>query len=107
VTASDAAYRALAKAFARDPRVTPPAEERGGFGSNGYRVDGKIFAMRVGGALAVKLPKTEVDAAVAEGRGERLRMGGRVMKEWLVVNSPPTKWNAVVKRSRKFVGGGE
>jgi hypothetical protein len=105
MTTIDAAFRALAETFANDPRVTPPAEARGRFGANGFKVDGKIFAMCVGDALVVKLPKDEIDAAVAEGRGERLRMGkGRVMKEWLVVHEPPAKWRAIVARARELVG---
>jgi hypothetical protein len=108
MTANDAAFRALAKAFANDPRVSPPGDERGRFGSNGFKVDGKIFAMSVAGALVVKLPKVEIDAIVAEGRGERLTMGkGRVMKEWLVVREPPAKWRAIVTRARLFVGDGD
>lgn len=103
--APDAAYHALASAFARDPRVTPPADVRGRFGANGYKVDGKIFAMSVGGALVVKLPKGEIDAAIAAGHGERLAMGGRVMKEWLVVTGAPATWKAFVRRARAFVGG--
>lgn len=107
MTATDTAYHALARVFAGDPRVTPPTETRGRFGANGFKVDGKIFAMCVGGSLVVKLPKDEIDAAVAEGRGERLRMGeGRVMREWLVVHEPPTKWSAIVGRARRFVGDG-
>lgn len=103
--APDAAYHALAREFARDPRVTPPAAERGRFGANGYKVDGKVFAMSVGGALVVKLSKREVDAAIAAGQGERLAMGGRVMKEWLVVDGSPATWRALARRARAFVSG--
>lgn len=102
---SDSAYRALAEAFVHDARVTPPVAGRGRFGSNGYKVDGKVFAMRVDGALVVKLPQREIAAAIAEGRGERLTMGGRAMKEWLVVKSPPARWRAIAERARAFVGG--
>lgn len=105
MTATEDAYRGLARLFSRDPRVSPPAEERSRFGANGYTVDGKIFAMSVRGALVVKLPKSEVDDAVAAGCGERLRMGGREMKEWLVVARPPSTWKDLVKRARRFVGG--
>lgn len=104
MTAEDAAFTALAEYFAGDPRITLPAAKRGSFGSNGFRVEGKIFAMRVNGKLTVKLPKEEVDAAVAKGHGERLTMGnGRVMKEWLVVHAPPPKWKAFAERALAFV----
>lgn len=107
MTAFAGAYRALAQAFASDPRVTSPSEERGRFGSNGYRVDGKTFAMSVDGRLAVKLRKEEIDAAVRDGHGERLTMGRRVMREWLVVTCPPARWSGFVQRARRFVGGDE
>lgn len=84
-----------------------PAATGGKFGANGLRVDGKIFAMWVREAFVVKLPASDIEAAVAEGRGERLVMGkGRVMKEWLVVHEPPTSWRAIAERARKFVAGG-
>jgi len=105
VKAPAAAYRALAAAFADDPRVTPPAEERGRFGSNGYAVDGKVFAMSVDGALVVKLSKADVDAAIADGHGARLTMGTREMKEWLVVTAPASRWRDYAERARRFVGG--
>lgn len=103
---SDAAYGALARGFADDPRVTLPTERRGKFGGNGLKVDGKVFAMWVRGALVVKLPRSEIDAAVAAARGERLSMGpGRVMKEWLVVHEARHRWPAIARRARAFVAG--
>lgn len=109
-TASDGeiapAYARLTRSFAGDERVTLPADKRGKFGSNGLKVDGKIFAMWVRGALVVKLPKADIDAAVAAGHGERLSMGpGRVMKEWLVVKQPERKWLELARRAHTFVGG--
>jgi hypothetical protein len=101
-----AAYAALARRFADQQRVTLPANERGKFGSNALKVDGKIFAMLVRGALAVKLSPGEVESATMAGRGEPLAMGrGRVMKEWLLVNEPPRNWYAVAERARAFVAG--
>jgi hypothetical protein len=102
-----ASYTALVRRFADQPRVTLPAEKRGKFGSNALKVDGKIFAMLVRGALAVKLPREEVESATLAGRGEPLAMGrGRVMKEWLLVNEPPKRWYAVAERACAFVAGG-
>jgi hypothetical protein len=102
---SDAAYRALASRFAADPRVTLPGEKRGKFGANGLKVDGKIFAMWVRGALVVKLAPNEIDAAVAAERGERLAMGKRVMKEWLVVYEDERRWPVIARRARDYVAG--
>lgn len=109
-TSSDAraavAYAALARRFVGQPRVSLPADKRGKFGSNALKIDGKIFAMLVKGALAVKLSPAEVEATAMAGRGEPLSMGrGRVMKGWLVVNEPPRRWYAFAERARAFVAG--
>lgn len=100
----DAAFAALVAGFADDPRVTLPAAQQGRFGSKGLRVDGKVFAMRVAGKLAVKLTKAEVDAALARGQGHALEMGERVMKAWLVVHDPAS-WAEHAMRARELVGG--
>jgi hypothetical protein len=101
-----AAYAALGRRFANHPRVTLPAEERGKFGNNALKVDGKIFAMLVRGTLAVKLSPGEVESATKAGRGEPLAMGpGRVMKGWLVVNEAPQRWYSLAERARAFVAG--
>lgn len=100
------AYARLVRAFVRDPRVTTPEEPNGRFGTNGLRVDGKIFAMWVRGALVVKLPRKDVDHAVATQAGVRLEMGrGRVMREWLVVGEPERHWKSIAERARRYVGG--
>lgn len=100
-----AAYATLVRRFAAQPRVTVPASKRGKFGSNALKIDGKIFAMLVKGALAVKLPVAEVEAASIAGQGEPLSMGRRVMKEWLLVNEPSQRWYAVAEQARAFVAG--
>jgi hypothetical protein len=106
VAASTVAYAELARRFERQTGVTLPAPRRGKFGENALKVDGKIFAMLVKGALAVKLPAAEVQAATEAGRGEPLAMGkGRVMKEWLVVLEPPSRWFALAERARAYVTG--
>ena len=106
VVQAEAAYTALVRRFADQPRVTLPADKRGKFGGNALKVDGKIFAMLVKGGLAVKLSPDEVQAATTAGRGEPLSMGrGRVMKEWLLVNEPSRRWYAVAESARAFVAG--
>jgi hypothetical protein len=95
---------ALAHQLTADAEVTPPAPSRGRFGQNGLRVRGKVFAMLVDDALAVKLPAAEVEAAVASEAGERLVLGRRRMKEWLCVRGPMTSWKAWADRARMHVG---
>lgn len=100
------AYAALSAVFADDEAVTAPSAKRGKFGTNGFKVHGKVFAMWAQGALVVKLPSAEVEASVADGRGERFTMGaGRVMREWLVVREPTSRWPDIVRRARAFVAG--
>jgi TfoX/Sxy family transcriptional regulator of competence genes len=102
-----AAFEGIVAAFARDPRVTPPAAERGAFGSNGLKVDGKIFAMLVRGSLVLKLPREVVEALVASGRGEPFETGGgRVMKEWVVIRDVQAKWLELAREAHAFVDGG-
>ena len=101
-----AAFGRIVAAFARDPRVTPPAPERGAFGSNGLKVDGKIFAMLVRGSLVLKLPRDVVEAFVASGRGEPFETGGgRVMKEWVVIRDVQAKWLDLAREAHAFVSG--
>jgi hypothetical protein len=70
----------------------------------GRRVVRAIFAMLMGGALAVKPPPAEVEAATTAGRGEPLAMErGRVMKGSLVVKEPPQRWYAIAERARPRV----
>ena len=75
----------LVEAFPDDPDVERSFGERGRFGGRGLRVRGKTFAMPVGAGLTIKLPRDRIDALVASGIGERLRMGSRQMTEWLVI----------------------
>jgi hypothetical protein len=104
-THREAAYAAVASKLSADARVVPPSQKRGKFGANGFKVDGKVFAMWVRGSLVVKLSQSEIDAAVAAGRGERLAMGKRVMKEWLVVHEDERRWPAIARRACAYVGG--
>ncbi|HLG73226.1 MAG TPA: hypothetical protein VK009_22620 [Chloroflexota bacterium] len=88
------------------PGVTPPAEDSGGrrsFGSNGLKVDGRIFAMLVRGRLVVKLPRNRVDELVAAGEGERFETA-RVMKEWLTLSpSSGLDWLELAREALAFV----
>ena len=77
------------------PDVTPPSNgaQKKRFGSSELKVRNKIFAMLVRERLVVKLPKSRVDTLVASGNGERFdpRHDGRLMKEWLVLETTSEK----------------
>lgn len=85
--------------FADDPRVMPPDSRSARFGSNGVKINGKVFAMEWQGALAVKLSAQRVSELASKGEGAPLEMGSRRMKEWLVAEAPTT-WSALAMEAR-------
>lgn len=89
-----------------NPDVTPP--ERGhAFGASALKTHGKVFAMLSKGKLVLKLPKPRVDALVADAAGERFdpRRDGRVMKEWVVIDSTSDDvWLSLAQEAMAFVG---
>lgn len=97
-------FARVVEAFAGEVNVG--REERQGFGSGALKVKGKIFAMMSSkGKFVVKLPKERVDELVDGGKGERFDPGGgRLMKEWFVVESPKVDWIALAREAREFVG---
>jgi hypothetical protein len=102
-------FAVVVEAFARSPGVTPPAgeaESKRAFGSNGLKVQNKIFAMLVKDHFVVKLPRTRVDELVASGTGDRFDPGhGRVMKEWLTIGpEAEADWVSLAKEAMEFVG---
>lgn len=112
---SDPRFVRLCNALAKDPRYAAAVAELraqrtiGGarrFGSNGLRVGGRIFAMMAQGTLVVKLPRSRVDALVADGDGERFDPGhGRIMREWFVVTNPSVRWRKLATEAFEFVAG--
>jgi hypothetical protein len=105
---SVAEFEAVVAAFAHDRHVEPPHPKRSSFGSNGLRVDGRIFAMLVRGAFVVKLPGPRVAELIETGRGAPFDAGkGRPMKEWVVVRSAPSTWIDLSREARRFVGAKE
>ena len=107
-TSAEETYERLCQTMLAEPDVTRESgrdQRRGGFGSSALRVDDKIFAMLAGGRLVVKLPRTEVDALVTLGEGERFTAGkGRPMREWLVVRSQSEyQWLRFAREALAFV----
>jgi TfoX/Sxy family transcriptional regulator of competence genes len=99
----DSRFRHLVAAFSSDRRVKSGKM----MASFGLRVDGKIFAMLVRGALVTKLPRERVHELVASGQGRQFDPGhGRLMKEWLVLESPDVPWLDLAREAYQFVGGG-
>ena len=74
----------------------------------GFRVDGKIFAMLVDDALAVKLPADRCAALVAEGAAVPLDTRGRPMREWVRMRGEPDveRWRALAREALAFVRPG-
>jgi TfoX/Sxy family transcriptional regulator of competence genes len=104
------------KAFAARPKLAPvvaafeaskkAATGRRRFGSNGLKVNGKLFALFTHGTLVVKLPKERVAALVASRVGEPYDPGrGRLMKEWLEVTSAKASWIDLAEEAHDFVRG--
>lgn len=103
----DDRFELLVEEFLGTPGVDPPTTGRG-FGASGLKVHNKIFAMLSGGKLVVKLPKARVDALVADDMGERFdpRRDGRVMREWLTIDSRHgDQWMALAQEALDYVGG--
>lgn len=75
------------------------------FASYGLKVNGKIFAMLYKGRLVVKLPAARANQLASARSGEYFRLGKKVMKEWVVVHTPPgAGWRKFAEEAREFVG---
>lgn len=102
-TAADVEVRfaGVAAAFRRRRGVT---KKRMFSTENALAIHGKIFAMLTPkGAFVVKLPKTRVDALVADGCGERFGPGARKMKEWVAVAPDGGDWAELAHEAYAFV----
>lgn len=104
---AQARYAAIVKALTVRPAVTTEAAGGRGFGSSGQlKVDNRIFAMLVRGALVVRLPRERVNQLVESRDGVRFdpRRDGRLMKEWVVL-SPASRmdWLSLAREAMRFV----
>lgn len=107
----EAEFASIVAKLSNKPGVTPPSESDGThrkFGSNGLKINGRVFAMlSTEKRLIVKLPRERVDALVKTGDGERFdpRRNGRVMREWIVIKpSSKANWLQLARESIEFVG---
>jgi len=95
-------------AFLEIDGVTPPGStSRRQFGSNALRINGRIFAMLVRGALVAKLPAKRVAAAIDRGEGVAFDANkGRPMREWMTVPPDSTlDWLEIAREALTYVGG--
>ena len=106
-TNPDARYAALVARFAGEAGVTLTETASRSFGARALKVNGKIFAMLVNGALVLKLPKKRVDALVEQARGTRFDANkGTPMKEWIVLDESHSDaaWLELAREAKTFVG---
>ena len=67
-------------------------------------VDGKIVAFISKGRLVVKLPSDRIAALLESGEATPMRMGTRVMKQWLsVAYSTAARWVELAEESARYV----
>jgi len=100
----DPAFAPIVAAFAKDRSVTAGKL----MSSYGLKVNGKIFVMFGRGKFVAKLPKQRVDDLVSDGAGERFNPGhGRLMKEWIAIESRTDSWMELAKEAYKFVKAGK
>ncbi len=97
-------YAKVVEACSKLPGVSLGGDGKG-FGSRALKVKDKIFAMLSSrDELVVKLPRQRVDTLVESGAGRRFDPGhGRLMKEWLVVETPAKGWLPLALEAMEFV----
>jgi hypothetical protein len=99
-------FAVLVEALATRPGVGPPgASGRRGFGSAALTIDGSIFAMVVGGAVVLKLPRHRVEGLVAAGTGLPFAaVNGTPMREWIALDhGTPESDLALAEEAMAFV----
>ena len=102
----DERFAALVEALGTRPGVGPPGvSARRGFGSAALTVDGSIFAMVVGAAVVLKLPRHRVEGLVTAGTGLPFAAAnGTPMKEWVALDhGTPESDLALAEEALAFV----
>jgi hypothetical protein len=101
-------FAALVEALGTRPGVGPPgASAPRGFGSAALTVEGRIFAMVVGGGLVLKLPRHRVEGLITAGTGLPFAAAnGTPMKEWVALDhGTPESDLALAEEALAFVRG--
>lgn len=105
---ADERYQTLSASMLGQDGVTigTGSSSKRSFGADALCVNNKIFAMLVGGALVMKLPRQQVDALIAAGQGQRFANGaGRPMKEWIALRpDADLDWDGLGRAALAFVG---
>jgi TfoX/Sxy family transcriptional regulator of competence genes len=100
----DPSFAPIVDAFARNRNVTAGKL----MSSYGLKVNGKIFAMFGRQRFISKLPKHRVDELVGAGLGEHFDPGhGRLMKEWIAIESHKEIWLELAREAYRFVKAGK
>ena len=98
-------FEKLATALDVGPATTPAHATRPQrMNANAFCIRNKVFAMRVGEDLVIKLAPKRVAELIDSGVGKSNVVGGHAMKEW--VNLPPktqSKWSALARESLEYV----
>ncbi|MFI0449305.1 hypothetical protein [Actinomadura sp. 6N118] len=76
--------------------------------SDSLQLNGKSFAFVSKERLFLKVPAARVDEMVGKGEGENCVLGGRRMREWVVVPATGTpedrtRWRALLAESAAFI----
>lgn len=85
-TTPEGRYARLAARLAAGEPDVSLGTGRKGFGATALQCGGRMFALlSARGEFVVKLDAARVAALVAQDQGSPFTMGGRTMREWLVV----------------------
>jgi hypothetical protein len=106
-TEIDPSFVPVVEAFAKDRQVV--CGKGWGAGNTVLKVKGKIFAMTVSGNLVIKVSNPRAAELVGGKTGIYFdpRKDGRLMKEWVVVESGQANWIDLAREAHRFVAGGK
>lgn len=94
----------IAAVFVGNPSVTQGKM----FGSTALKVNGKVFAMVVKGKFVAKLPPTRIAELMQEVGARNFDPGhGKLMKEWVALDSHRDLWMGLAHEAYQFVLGGK